>query len=79
MKFLTLTIFAVFASLTFANIAQADVLPDGNGGANCKNTKEHPGSCTLLEATCKGTYTDAGGGYGKCTKVSKATLKLKAN
>ena len=76
MKSLTLTIFATFASLTLANIAQADVHPDGHGGANCKNTKQHPGSCTLLEATCKGTYTDAGGGYGKCNKVSTAALKL---
>lgn len=82
MKSLTLTIFAAFASLTLANIAQADVLPDGNGGANCKNTKTHPGSCTLLQAECKGKYTDAtdstGTVYGKCSKVSRAALKLNA-
>jgi hypothetical protein len=63
--------------------AQADINPDGNGGANCKNTTKHPGSCTLLEATCAGKYTDAtdpqGHVYGKCSKVLKSGLKLKAN
>jgi hypothetical protein len=82
MKSLTLAVVATLVSLALANGASAGILPDGNGGANCKNTTTHPGSCTLLEATCAGKYTDAtdpnGTVYGKCSKVSKAALGLKA-
>ncbi len=83
MKILSLAILAVAASLSLSAGAHADVLPDGNGGANCKNTAQHPGSCTLLAATCAGTYTDAGGGYGKCSKVkinrTSQSIKAKIN
>jgi hypothetical protein len=81
MKTILIAAFATFAALSATNIASADILPDGNGGALCKDTKKHPGSCTLLAATCKGTYTDGGNGYGKCTQVYKvkvpATLAVK--
>ena len=64
--------------------AHAAVLPDGNGGAVCKNTSTEPGSCTLLSVDCAGTYTEyvdpQGVTFGKCTKVfSQGGPKFKAN
>lgn len=74
MKTIIIAAFATFAALSAPSLAVADILPDGKGGALCKNTTEHPGSCTLLAATCKGTYTDGGNGYGKCTQVYKVKV-----
>lgn len=80
------TIVAIVASgsAPFSGAANADTLPDGNGGAVCKGS----GSCLLLSIECKGTYTDAtqkdGTVYGKCSKTAQIApggfkTKLRAN
>ncbi len=74
---------ALSALGTFAGTASADILPDGNGGALCKGS----GSCVLLQAECKGKYTDGtqtdGTVYGKCSKTMQvapgAKLKMRTN
>lgn len=70
---------ALSALGSVAGTASADVLPDGNGGALCKGS----GSCVLLQAECKGKYTDGtqtdGTVYGKCSQTMKVVpgVKLK--
>jgi hypothetical protein len=82
MKYVLIAII-VAATGYSATLANAAILPDGNGGALCKNTKRQPGSCTLLSIECKGEYTEytdpQGTTYGKCTKVNRASQMLKSN
>jgi hypothetical protein len=81
MKTITLIVLASLTGLT-ASAAIADTIPNGNGATLCKNTKQHPGSCTLLQVECSGTYTEYvdpnGTVYGKCVKGKRKGLGLTA-